>query len=97
MYAKDISKKIRSVLKEKQKQGEYMCSIPAYGYKRHPTIKNKLIVDEQVRDIVEKIFDMYSNGHGSSEIVNFLTIKDCSRVPQNLVAHAIKQITTGMK
>ena len=72
MYAKDISKKIRSVLKEKQKQGEYMCSIPAYGYKRHSTIKNKLIIDEQVRDIVEKIFDMYSNGHGSVEIVNFL-------------------------
>ena len=72
MYAKDISKKIRSVLKEKQKQGEYMCSIPAYGYKRHPSIKNKLIVDEQVRDIVEKIFDMYVNGHGSVEIVNLL-------------------------
>ncbi len=30
MYAKDISKKIRSVYKEKQKNGEYMCSIPAY-------------------------------------------------------------------
>ena len=30
MYAKDISKKIRSVLKEKQKQGEYICSIPPY-------------------------------------------------------------------
>lgn len=74
MYAKDISKKIRSVLKEKQKQGEYMCSIPAYGYKRHPTIKNKLIVDEKVRDIVEKIFNMYANGHGSVEIVNFLNI-----------------------
>lgn len=72
MYAKDISKKIRSVLKEKQKQGEYMCSIPAYGYKRHPTIKNKLIIDEQVEDIVEKIFDMYANGHGSVEIVKFL-------------------------
>ena len=72
MYAKDISKKIRSVLKEKQKQGEYMCSISAYGYKKHPTIKNKLIVDEQVRDIVDKIFDMYSNGHGSVEIVNYL-------------------------
>ena len=72
MYAKDISKKIRSVLKEKQKQGEYMCSIPAYGYKRHPTIKNKLIVDEQVRNVVEKIFEMYANGHGSVEIVNYL-------------------------
>jgi len=72
MYAKDISKKIRSVLKEKQKQGEYMCSIPAYGYKRHPTIQNKLIVDEPVRNVVEKIFDMYANGHGSVEIVNYL-------------------------
>lgn len=72
MYAKDISKKIRSVYKEKQKSGEYMCSIPAYGYKRHPTIKNKLIIDEQVRDVVEKIFDMYANGHGSVEIVKFL-------------------------
>ncbi len=30
MYAKDISKKIRSVYKEKQKQGEYLCSTPAY-------------------------------------------------------------------
>ncbi len=30
MYAKDISKKIRSVYKEKQKQGENLCSIPAY-------------------------------------------------------------------
>ncbi len=29
-YAKDISKKIRSVYREKQKNGEYMCSIPAY-------------------------------------------------------------------
>ncbi len=29
-YAKDISKKIRSVYREKQKQGEYLCSIPAY-------------------------------------------------------------------
>lgn len=72
MYAKDISKKIRSVYKEKQKSGEYLCSIPAYGYKKHPTIKNKLIIDNQVRAVIEKIFDMYANGHGSVEIVKFL-------------------------
>ena len=30
MYAKDISRKIRSVYKEKQRQGEYLCSTPAY-------------------------------------------------------------------
>ena len=32
MYAKDISKKIRSVFKEKQKNGQFLGSIPAYGY-----------------------------------------------------------------
>ena len=72
MYAKDISKKIRSVYKEKQKSGEYLCSIPAYGYKKHLAIKNKLIIDEQVRAIVKKIFDMYANGHGTVEIAKYL-------------------------
>ena len=72
MYAKDISKKIKSVYKEKQRQGEYLCSTTAYGYKKHPSIKNKLVVDRKVQSIVEKIFDMYANGHGSSEIVNYL-------------------------
>lgn len=74
MYAKDISKKIRSVYKEKQKSGEYLCSIPAYGYKKHTIIKNKLIIDDQVRAIVEKIFDMYANGHGTVEIAKYLNL-----------------------
>ena len=39
MYAKDISKKIRSVLKEKQKQGEYMCSTPPYRLQKRFTKK----------------------------------------------------------
>lgn len=42
------------------------------GYKRHHGVKNKLIIDEQVKNIVEKIFDMYANGHGSVEIVAYL-------------------------
>ena len=72
MYAKDISKKIRSVYREKQKQGEYICSVTAYGYKKHSTIKNKLIIDENVKDVVEKIFKMYLNGYGSGAIVDYL-------------------------
>jgi len=42
------------------------------GYKRDPSIKNKLIIDQQVKDIVAKIFDMYANGDGSVEIMNYL-------------------------
>ena len=42
------------------------------GYKKHPSIKNKLIIDEKVADIVWKIFDMYASGHGTVEIANYL-------------------------
>lgn len=57
----------------KSKRMESICvAFQHIGYKRHSSIKNKLIVDEQVKDIVEKIFDMYANGHGSVEIVNYL-------------------------
>ncbi|MCI8637082.1 MAG: hypothetical protein HFJ17_01345 [Clostridia bacterium] len=45
------------------------------GYKKHPSIKNKLIIDEQIKDIVEKIFDIYANCHGSAEIVEYLNSK----------------------
>ena len=72
MYAKDISKKVKSVLREKQKNGEFMCSTPPYGYKRHPSIKNKLVIDYNVAHIVKKIFEMYDNGVGSSNIVKYL-------------------------
>ena len=72
MYAKDISKKIRSVYREKQKNGEYMCSIPPYGYKKHPREKNKLVADEKSKNIVRKIFNMYANGHGCREIIDYL-------------------------
>ena len=40
MYAKDISKKIKSVYKEKQKNGQFMGSIPPYGYKLNPFLSN---------------------------------------------------------
>ena len=72
MYAKDISKKIRSVFKEKQKQGEYICSTPAYGYKKDLINKNKLVIDEKVVDVVRKMFEMYANGMGSKLIVKYL-------------------------
>lgn len=46
------------------------------GYKKHPSQKNKLIIDENVSDIVRTIFDMYVIGHGSKEIVKYLNINN---------------------
>ena len=62
-YEKDISKKVRSVIKEKQIKGEYMCTVAPYGYKKDKVQKNHLVIDENTSYIVKKIFNMYLNGN----------------------------------
>ena len=47
MYAKDISKKIKSVKRDKQRKGQFIGGKPMYGYKMHPTEKNRIVVDEE--------------------------------------------------
>ena len=62
MYAKDISKKIKSVKRDKQRKGQFIGGKPMYGYKMHPTEKNKIVVDEEVAPIVRRIFAMALDG-----------------------------------
>ena len=62
MYAKDISKKIKGVLKEKELKGEFLGSYPPFGYKKCKTQKNKLEIDTNVAYIVKEIFELYSEG-----------------------------------
>lgn len=87
-YAKDISKKVRSVLREKQKKGEYMCTVPPYGYKKDPLRKNHLVIDENVVYIVKKIFAMYLKGNSIYAIKEYLNeqgIQSPSGYAKNLV------------
>ncbi|HCF35116.1 MAG TPA: hypothetical protein DER15_07385 [Clostridiales bacterium] len=65
-------RKLEVFIRKNKRMANIYVVFQHIGYKRHPSIKNKLIIDEQVKDIVEKIFDMYANGQGSVEIVNFL-------------------------
>lgn len=59
MYSKDISKKVRSAMMAIAKEGKSIKAFPPYGYKKHPTLKGKLIIDEYTAPIVKKIFNMY--------------------------------------
>jgi hypothetical protein len=53
MYARDISKKIRIVMDNKRKNGEFVSAFAPYGYKRDIHSKNKLLIDENVSHIVK--------------------------------------------
>ncbi|MGN1025552.1 MAG: recombinase family protein [Faecousia sp.] len=68
MYAKDISKKIKSVKRDKQRKGQFIGGKPVYGYKMHPTEKNKIVVDEEVEPIVRRIFAMALEGMSCRKI-----------------------------
>lgn len=71
-YARDISAKITTVIRSKQKSGEYVGAFACYGYKKSPTDKNKLIVDEYAAKVVRRIFSLYLNGVGKQRIANIL-------------------------
>ena len=55
-FAKDTSRKVKAAFKAKFATGQRIGAYAPIGYRKHPEIKNKLIIDEETRWIVEKIF-----------------------------------------
>lgn len=72
MYAKDISKKIKSVKRDKQRKGQFIGGKPVYGYKMHPTEKNKIVIDEKAAPMVRRIFGMALDGMSCRQIATQL-------------------------
>ncbi len=68
LYAKDISKKIRTVMDTKRKNGQFIGAFAPYGYKKDPYNKNKFVIDDEVAPIVKRIFSMYLNGESMHSI-----------------------------
>jgi len=67
-FAKDCSKKIRSVFKAKGMAGKHVGSIPPYGYVKHPDNKDLWIVDEPAAENVRRIFQLTMDGKGPYQI-----------------------------
>lgn len=62
MYAKDISKKVRSALHTKQLNGEFIGTNAPLGYIKDINNKHKLIIDKNTAYIVKKIFREFLDG-----------------------------------
>lgn len=73
MYAKDISKKIRTALRTKQKMGLWVGGCPPMGYMVDPDNKNHLIPDPTEDYIIKKIFSLALEGKTPFQIKNILT------------------------
>ena len=62
MYAKDISRKVRSTKRIMAEQGKFSNSRAPYGYLKSPENKHILIVDNCVSHNVVRIFELYLSG-----------------------------------
>lgn len=72
-YARDISKKVRSSRAINAKQGKFLGSKPPYGYIKSPNDKHQLIIDENVVDIVKRIFSQFYAGDSGRNIASLLS------------------------
>ena len=70
-YAKDTSKKVRSVMKTRGTSGKHLGK-PPYGYQPDPQDKDHWILDEDAAPVVKRIFDLAIAGAGPSRIARIL-------------------------
>lgn len=71
-YAKDISKKICTSFENQFKQGIFFATTAAYGYKKDPEDPHMVLVDEDVKGIVVRIFTEYTGGKSLNQIARDL-------------------------
>ncbi len=71
MYARDISKKVRSSNRLRGNAGEPL-SPPPYGYMKSPDDKKKWVIDPEAAEVVRSIFKMCLDGKGNEAIARTL-------------------------
>ena len=71
LYAKDISRKVKSAHRVKGMAGEPL-SQPPYGYMKDPKNKKKWIIDPEAASVVKDVFKMCLEGKGNETIARIL-------------------------
>ena len=86
-YARDTSKKIKSVFKAKGMSGKHVSSCPPYGYLKSSEDKNLWLVDEEAAEIVRRIFQMTMDGYGPYQIAQRLEADKIEMPARHLQRH----------
>ena len=75
MFAKDLSRKIKSAKRQRALNGLLINPQAPYGYKKDPDNKNRLAVDEEAAEVIRLIFGLALEGKGKNTIAQELTAK----------------------
>ena len=75
LYAKDLSRKVKSAKRQRAYSGYYISAQTPYGYKVDPTDKNRLAVDEEAAEVVKEMYRLALSGCSTVQITKMLTAK----------------------
>ena len=89
MYAKDTSKKVKSAIQSRMREGTYIGSKAPFGYLKNPDNKRRLIIDEKTKPIIELIYKLCLEGKGTQLISQELMKRKIPR-PSAFVENAEK-------
>ena len=97
-YARDTSKKIRSVKKTTALSGGFCGSFAPYGYVVDPENKRKLLVDPDTAPIVKRIFELSKQGNSVHQIARTLC-EDGVLIPRayRAMKNGTLETSTGFK
>lgn len=70
-YSKDLSKKVKSAMRTKQRNGGYVTCC-TYGYKVSPENKHRMIIDPVTAPVVRRIFTDVIAGKSTSQVAREL-------------------------
>ena len=71
-FLRDTSKKIKTTKRFKQQKGLFIGGKAPYGYKKSPTEKNVIVIDEDTAPIVRDIFHLALDGKSCRQIAMIL-------------------------
>ena len=76
MYARDLSRKVKTAKHHRAKQGLFIGAQTPYGYKKAPGDPSRLVVDPEASEVVKLIFRLAEEGLGEVAIAAELAARE---------------------
>lgn len=95
MYSRDLSSKVKSAQKTRAERGEYIASMPTFGYIKDPKDKHHLVIDDEAAETVRLVFEFVASGRKKNEIIAYLNDNDIKTPAEYKAEHGIRKISSS--
>ena len=76
LYSKDLSQKVKSALRARKENGEYISPCEPFGYEKSPDDRHMLVVCEDEAAVVRRIFGLAREGVTSCQMAKLLNAEN---------------------